>query len=244
MRQLFLALVCTTLCFTNTFAQQPRPQGQTAPATPAPPPGQPEVTFKAEVNYVDVDTIVTDQQGRFVTGLKKEDFQLYEDGKPQKIEMFSYVDLPITPAPRPQFASRPIVDDVRTNQQSAAGRLYVILLDDLDTSLFRSVTVKRSAHEFVEKHLGPNDVAAVVYSSGRSDAAQEFTSDRSLLLTAIDKFVGRKLRSAMFDKIDEQYRQAELNALAASSGDPNGPAPATNNGALSQGSSTDPSINP
>src|SRR6185295_8180813 len=86
-----------------------------------------------------------------------------------------------------------------------------------------------------------NDVAAVVYTSGRSDGAQEFTSERSLLLAAVDKFVGRKLRSAMIDKIDQQYNQKELAALGASSNLGTG---ATNSGSLSSGSSTDPSINP
>ena len=55
----------------------------------------PSVTFQVEVNYVDVDTIVTDEKGNFVTGLTREDFEVFEDGKPQKLEMFSYVELPV-----------------------------------------------------------------------------------------------------------------------------------------------------
>src|SRR5436190_2164208 len=173
MRQFTPFLVCAILCVTSALAQQPQ--------TPS---GQPAVTFKAEVDYVDVDTIVTDQQGRFISDLKKDDFEIFEDGKAQKIEMFSYVNLPLDRPDR------------------------------------------------------------LVYASGRSDAAQEFTSDRSLLLAAVDKFVGRKLRSAMFDKIDEQYRQGELKALAGAGADPNSGPAATNSGSQSSGSSTDPNINP
>jgi VWFA-related protein len=229
MRHFIPALVCATLCFTRTFAQQVQP-----------PPGQPAVTFKAEVNYVDVDTVVTDQQGNFVKGLTRNDFELLEDGKPQKVEMFSYVDLPLERPQRLVFRNRPVVNDVKSNQQSLAGRMYVLVLDDLDTSLFRAATVKRTARQFIERYLGPNDVAAVVYTSGRGDASQEFTSDQQLLLAAADKFVGRKLRSSMLDKIDQQYNQAEQSAMAAASG----AAASTNSGALSPGSSTDPSINP
>ena len=84
----------------------------------------------------------------------------------------------------------------------------------------------------------------MVYTSGRTDASQEFTSDPSLLLTAVDKFIGRKLRSSTLDRIDTYYRQQEMAAIAASGRDPNaGPAP-TNSGSASSGSSTDPSINP
>src|SRR3954462_12094126 len=202
MRFTSIALLGACLCLTSVSAQQ-----QTQSAAPqAPPPGQPAVTFKAEVDYVDVDATVTDRQGNFVTGLTKNDFELLEDGKPQKVEMFSYVDLPVDRLDRMAFNGRPVVSDVKTNQQSLAGRLYVFVLDDLDTSLFRTAAVRKTARLFLEKHFGANDVAAVVYTSGRMDAAQEFTSDRSLLLSAVDKFVGHKLRSAMLDKIDQQYQ--------------------------------------
>ena len=185
-----------------------------------------------------------DRQGNFVTGLTKDDFEVLEDGKPQKVEMFSYVDLPVEKIDRMAFSGRPVVSDVKTNQQSLAGRFYVIVLDDLDTSLFRTATVRRTARQFLERNFGANDVAAVVYTSGRMDAAQEFTGDRSLLLSAVDKFVGRKLRSSMLDKIDQQFKVAENTALATSQADPNAAAPATNSGALSSGSSLDPTINP
>jgi VWFA-related protein len=222
MRHALLVLVCAGLCFTNASAQQNQP-----------PPGQPAVTFKAEVNYVDVDAIVTDQQGRFISDLKKEDFEIFEDGKPQKVDMFSYVDLPVGTMEQPDrfgFSNRMVTTDVRTNQQALAGRLYVIVLDDMDTSLFRAGTVKRTARQFIERNLGPNDVAAVVYTSGRTDAAQEFTSERSLLLAAVDKFVGRKLRSSTLDKIDTYFNQQEILALTAGSGDPNAGPAATNSG--------------
>jgi VWFA-related protein len=236
MRSFLLSFVCAGLCLINASAQQTQP-----------PPGQPAITFKAEVNYVDVDAIVTDQQGNFVKNLTKDDFEVLEDGKAQKVEMFSFVDLPVRAVDRPDrfgIDNRTITTDIKTNEQSLAGRLYVIVLDDMDTSLFRAGVVKRTARQFIEQHLGPDDVAAVVYTSGRTDAAQEFTTDRPLLLAAVDKFVGRKLRSSTLDKIDSYFRQQEMIAMQAASADPSAAPAATNNGALSAGSSTDPSINP
>src|SRR5688500_4665977 len=82
----------------------PGAQQQPAPASPAQgvPSGQPAraagsqqpppVTFKTEVNYVEVDAVVTDQQGNFVRHLTKDDFEVLEDGKPQKVELFSEID--------------------------------------------------------------------------------------------------------------------------------------------------------
>ena len=69
--------------------------GQAAP--PAPPQTAPPQTptFKVQVDYVEVDVLVTDQQGRFVPDLTKEDFRVFEDGKPQSVSTFSLVNIPV-----------------------------------------------------------------------------------------------------------------------------------------------------
>jgi hypothetical protein len=64
--------------------------------------------IRVTVDLVQVDAVVTDPKGRHVTGLKPEDFQILEDGKPQKITHFSYVPgnaiaggpTPVNPEPR------------------------------------------------------------------------------------------------------------------------------------------------
>ena len=172
----------------------------------------PSVTFQVEVNYVDVDAIVTDDKGNFVSGLTRDDFEVFEDGKPQKIEMFSYVELPVEPDDRFTAINRPVTSDARSNHRAFDGRVYVIVLDDLDISPLRGGLVKNAAREFVERHLGANDLAAVVYTSGRPEATQDFTNDRGLLLAAIDKFVGRRLRSAAMEALERHYHN-ELTAL-------------------------------
>jgi len=198
------------------FHAQSAPSGQ-----------RPEVTFQSEVNFVDVDTIVTDQQGNFVRGLAKEDFEVFEDGKPQRIDIFSAVDIPVE-RPNPlTFAGRQPVNDVRSNRDAFTGRLYVIVLDDLNTSFMRSVYVRRVARQFIERNLGLNDVASVLYTSNRTDASQEFTTDHRLLLAAVDKFMGRKLRSITLDSLDTYYQQQAMTSTGTaddgSSGAPTDP---------------------
>ena len=173
----------------------------------------PSVTFQVEVNYVDVDAIVTDEQGNFVSGLTRDDFEVFEDGKPQTIEMFSYVELPVEPADRFAAINRPVATDVRSNRRPFDGRVYVIVLDDLDISPLRGALVKSAAREFVERHLGANDLAAVVYTSGRPEATQDFTNDRGLLIAAIDKFVGRRLRSAAIETLERHYQRQLTKGL-------------------------------
>ncbi len=168
----------------------------------------PPVTFQVEVNFVDIDAVVTDERGNPVTDLNKDDFELFEDGRRQEISAFSLVDIPVpTPNRRPAASGAAAVNDVKSNAQPISGRLYVIVLDDLNVSPLRTPVVVKSAREFIERHFGSNDIAAVTYTSGRTDAGQEFTSERALLLAAIDKFQGRKLRSAVLQKADYYFQQ-------------------------------------
>jgi len=83
-------------------------QQQPAPQTPPPSADQPAVTFRVEVNYVEVDAVVTDAQGMPIANLTKNDFEIYEDGKKQDVATFSLVNIPIERAERPLFASAPV----------------------------------------------------------------------------------------------------------------------------------------
>jgi hypothetical protein len=57
--------------------------------------GEGGVTFRAEINFVEVHAIVTDRNGAFVRDLTADDFEIYEDGRLQKPAAFSMIDLPI-----------------------------------------------------------------------------------------------------------------------------------------------------
>jgi VWFA-related protein len=180
---------------------------QTAPQPPAEEPQTPPaITFRAEVNYVEVDARVVDAQGKFIPGLTAADFEVLEDGKPQKIDAFTFVNMPVERQPRPLFAKAPIEADVATNVRGYDGRVYVLVLDDQHTHPLRSARTKAAARRFVERYMGANDVAAVVYTSGRSDVAQEFTNSQRRLLASIDKFMGRKLRSSTLERLQEEQR--------------------------------------
>ncbi len=197
--------------------QPPSPQESTTPPTP-------EVTFKVEVNYVEEDVRVVDREGRFVRGLKREDFQVVEDGKPQKVETFGMVDIPNTRPRTPLYLgpdALPIEPDVAVNKQVLDGRLYLLVLDDYHVAPLRSQNVRNIARRFVREKLGPDDQAAVVVTSGLRRASQDFTQNRRLLIEAIDNFLGQKLPSAGVERNEKMSR--EMNAAGApidDAGDP------------------------
>lgn len=71
------------------------PKQQQQSQTP-PPQSAPQVGISVSVPVVDVDVIVTDNDGNFLTTLKKENFRVLEDGKPQQISNFAPTEGPIT----------------------------------------------------------------------------------------------------------------------------------------------------
>jgi VWFA-related protein len=190
--------------------QNPPPAAGSQP----PPPQGP--TFRVRVDYVEVDVVVTDQQGNLVRDLKKEDFQVLEDGKAQTISAFTLVDIPIERADRPLYQPDPIEPDVRSNEQPFDGRVYVMVIDDYHTNFGRTQRVRAAAKQFIERRLAANDLMAIVHTFGPTDANQEFTSNKKLLLAAVDRTMGRKLKSATANRTDEYYRTRDLRQ----SGDP------------------------
>jgi VWFA-related protein len=92
-----------------------------------------------------------------------------------------------------------------------------MVVDDLHTYFGRTPRVRAAARQFIQQHLGANDLMAVVHTAGPSDASQEFTSNKRLLLAAVDRTMGRKLDSATVTKTEEYFR---TQSLTRQTGDP------------------------
>jgi VWFA-related protein len=156
---------------------------------------QPTPTFRVQIEYVEVDAVVRDKVGRFIADLKKDDFEVFEDGKRQDITNLELVDVPVEPQPMPALlAGRRFEPDVVSNAQPP-GRVYLVVLDDLHINPTRTIAARKLARQFIETNVAPNDLAAVVTTSGNRRSSQEFTSNRRLLFEAVDKCVGRKIMS-------------------------------------------------
>ncbi|HEY6362546.1 MAG TPA: VWA domain-containing protein [Vicinamibacterales bacterium] len=200
-----IALVCAALFTMQHPSAQQAAAPQPAASQPAQTP-QAGVTFRAEANFVEVHAIVTDRDDAFVRDLTADDFEIYEDGRLVKPTVFQLVDLPVERPFTPANASAPVEPDVRATTRNFDGRIYILLLDDLHTTISRTPLVKDAAKRFVEEYLGTNDLAAVVHVSGRQDAGQELTNSRRLLLAAIDRFIGRKIPSANVERLAVHLR--------------------------------------
>jgi VWFA-related protein len=163
--------------------------------------------FRTEVTFIQVDVHVMDQDGRFVDDLKSADFEIFEDGVPQTAATFEMVDLPMPVQLYAEPDLPPTVSDVVTNEGTAEGHVYALVLDDLHTRPQRSGRVRQVARQFLELWFGENDMAVVTTTGGTSEQTPFFTRNRQLLLEAIDKFSGRQLRSLTLEQIElrEEY---------------------------------------
>jgi VWFA-related protein len=165
--------------------------GQAPPAqTPQTPPQPP--TFRGRIELTQIDVSVQDANRRPVRGLTIDDFELFEDGKPQRIEAFAEVNVP--DAEEGAGWVRDVASDVRSNA-AEDGRVLIFLLDEAMTQTFEAdvitPAVKRIANTVIDR-MGPNDVAAVIFTWDNKRQAQDFTTDRARLRAAIELFKPRQ----------------------------------------------------
>jgi VWFA-related protein len=148
---------------------------------------QEQPAIRITVNLVQVDAVVTDAKGRHVTGLGKDDFEILQDGKPQKITSFSYVSTVPPEAPperKPGVPAPPAVSPPTIRPQQVR-RTVALVIDDLGLSWESMAQVKDAARKFIEEKLQPGDVAAVVRTGAGMGSLQGFTTDRRLLQAAL-----------------------------------------------------------
>jgi VWFA-related protein len=165
-------------------------------------------TFRTGVNFVRVDAIVSDKDGRAVTDLKQGDFEVTEDGKPQTIETFKFVSVSgeVAPgAPEP----REIRSDYDEESEAARDdvRLFVIFLDDYHVRRGGGMAIKLTLKAFIEKQLGPNDLIGVMFPLTPVSALL-MSHDRNRVEAAIDEFQGRKYDYTPLNDFEEQYAMA------------------------------------
>jgi VWFA-related protein len=143
-------------------------------------------TFRGGVDLIRLDVSVLDRHRNPVSGLTAADFSVIEDGQPRPIATFAAVELPPPVQPTASWMNA-VAPDVTTNAH-VGGHALVILIDDgsLDgLGKFWGVLKTRVLARAALDEMGPEDVAAVVFTTNNY-AGQDFTSDRRLLLAAID----------------------------------------------------------
>jgi VWFA-related protein len=169
----------------------------------SPPPAQPpaqgaaktDQIIRSGVELITTDVIVRDSSGQFIADLKKDEFEVYEDGVKQKVISFHLThggrSYNIAAPPPPPMQEGIILPPTRPTND-AAGRIFIIFVDDLHLD-FRNTGRIRDLFKKVSKELIHEGDMFGIVSTGPSSLAIDLTYDRKRLDTAINKISGAGL---------------------------------------------------
>ncbi len=176
------------------------------------------VRLKAEL--VQIDVVVTDKKNRPVIGLKKEDFILLEDGKPQEISFFSLQRAYATSAAEPQLAEGTKRDATLPNLLPEPGRFIFIILDQYNISPTNHAKLRDSLLRFIAEDVGALDQVAIIGTGGSLAVFHQATKNRRALELAINAFLGEgsDLKSALAADQALNSAQSDLGLSASQSG--------------------------
>lgn len=189
-------LAVSTLFAGAAFAQTPTPQDTQAPTT----------TLTSTTRNVLVDVVVLDKDGKPVSGLKKEDFRVFEDGKPQTVNYFesafpasgAAATVTHTPLPPNTFTNIPAV--------APNNAVNVLMMDGLNTNMGDQVYVHKEMVRFLAS-IPPDTRIGILLLSEHLRIIQGITQDSTLLRAALARLAANPTQSALMNTIGENEAQ-------------------------------------
>jgi VWFA-related protein len=171
-------------------------RAQNPPAPPqAPVQSAPEQVIRTGVELITTDAIVRDSRGQFIADLKKEEFEIYEDGVRQELVSFTLThggrvyNVAQPPPPPPQEG---IILPPARPTNDAAGRIFLIFVDDLHLDFRNTGRIRELFKKISKELIHEGDMFGIV-STGPSSLSIDLTYDRKRLDQAINKITGSGL---------------------------------------------------
>lgn len=146
---------------------------------------------KITTKLVQFDAIVTDKDGNQVKNLPAADFEILQDGKPQKITNFSYIDTEPSaesaPAATVKNGKNTVLQPPVRVRPGSAGRIVTFIVDDGNcTASFSGMNAAREAlTKFVGEQMLPNDLVSIYRTRGGSSLLQRYTGDKNQLMRVV-----------------------------------------------------------
>jgi VWFA-related protein len=153
--------------------------------------GQQTPTYTSATRLVVVNAVVHGKGGKPVTGLTKDNFQLFDNGQPQQIASFSEESSMRTPSSAAQAKSDEQMPDVFSNRVppsvKALSNVTVILLDALNTDIQDQSFARDQVIRFL-RQIQPGDHIGIYALGSGLRVIHDFTTDSSDLLAALNKY--------------------------------------------------------
>jgi VWFA-related protein len=143
----------------------------------------PDAPFRVTVNLVQVDAVVTDANGKHVTDLKAGDFEVLQDGRPQRITHCTYIAT--TPSAPVRRLDGPL-PPARVRREQVL-RTIAVVVDDLGLQFENVEPIRRALGKFIDEQIQPGDMVAVLRTGSNIGAVQQFTTDKRKLHAAAER---------------------------------------------------------
>ncbi|HUQ34139.1 MAG TPA: VWA domain-containing protein [Pyrinomonadaceae bacterium] len=192
---------------------------------------QSDDVIRINTELVQTDVMVLDRQGRFVDGLRPEEFELSLDGKPQAVSFFERVATgsateaaQLAAARGGAKAANAVKSEKPVTTTPAAesrGRVIFFFLDDVHMSGESVTRARKALLNYVDNRMSWNDQVAIVSTSGQIGFLQQLTDNRVVLHTAINRlnykmnpeaYTGKTRISEYLASQVEDYANRELFA--------------------------------
>src|SRR5436190_16770823 len=193
----FWSIALLVVLAVGLSAQTPAQSGQTpAPAQPTPRTQQGRPDFTTLIDLVTNDVIVRDEKGNFIPDLKKDDFEVYEDGVKQDISSMQVITggrVTNVLAPPPPPPPEGIILPPSRPRNDVSGRIFLFFVDDLHLQFHNTGRVRELFKKISKELVHEGDMFGIV-SSGPSSIAVDMTYDRARLDESIKKIAGSELK--------------------------------------------------
>jgi len=190
-------------------------------ALPAFPQQQPTFFSETiEVRVINVDVVVTGRDGRPITGLTKEDFELFENGKPQPITNFLEMRPENSPVPPPPGSPKQAPADTPPPPDTRA-RNVVVFLDTTTIHPFTRDRIFKPLEKFLRRAMRAGDHVMIVSWNPGLKVDLEFTNDVAVATKTLDRLIGTTTQalSTRFELETTEKRIAGLPADYALNGE-------------------------
>jgi VWFA-related protein len=188
-RRLFRPRLGASLFAAICLLAPARAQQTDAPAPTASAKDDEEVV-RISTELVQTDVMVFDGSGKFVDGLKPEQFELRIDGKPQQVVFFERIKAGTVNEDAQIAAARgggygPTAGGAAVPLDR--GRTVVFFVDDLHLSPTSALHIRKTIQRFIDEEIGQNDEAAIVSASGLVGFLQQLTDNKAVLRAATSR---------------------------------------------------------
>ena len=180
-------------------------------------PEQPKLVESIDVRVINVDVVVTDRRGNAVTGLTKDDFEIFENGTKKTISNFYEVEgskakniaVEVPGEPAATTAIAPPKDEINENLK----RRIIFYVDNLSLAPFNRNRVFQQMKEFAKSAMRPGDEAMIATYNRSMKIRVPFTRDPNQIISMIDAIAKESglgvAAKSEWKQVQDQIRQAQ-----------------------------------